>query len=139
MIEIYKSIWNSAGNSNTHAELSNVYHSHHADLVCIFEPVVTLGSISLAFWDSLDLSLTVVNNKGDLLRNMWIVHSPTCCSHYVISYYTTYYYSDFFWWCSFSFHYCLCGYYFQPTSKIMMWSFGYLFLYYCTLDGNWRP
>lgn len=85
MIKIYKSIRNSAGNSNTHTELSNVCHSQHADLVCIFEPVVTLGSISLAFWDSLDLSLTVVNNKGDLLRNMWIVHSPTRCSHYVIS------------------------------------------------------
>ena len=57
------------GNFDMRTELSNVCHSHHPNLVCISEPMVTFNSIPSIYWNSLDLSLLTANNRGDLLPN----------------------------------------------------------------------
>lgn len=79
--------WNirGTGNSDTRTELSNVCHSHHPDLVCISEPMVTFDSIPSAYWNSLGLSLLTINNRDDLLPNIWVLYSTDYCSPTVIS------------------------------------------------------
>nr|XP_028947429.1 uncharacterized protein LOC114820607 [Malus domestica] len=79
--------WNirGIGNSDTRTELSNVCHSHHPDLVCISEPMVTFDSIPSAYWNSLGLSLLTINNRDDLLPNIWVLYSTDYCSPTVIS------------------------------------------------------
>ncbi|KAM1584644.1 hypothetical protein EV2_039063 [Malus domestica] len=47
--------------------------------------MVTFDSIPSAYWNSLGLSLLIVNNKGDLMPNIWVLHSTSCCSPTVIS------------------------------------------------------
>ncbi|KAM1236916.1 hypothetical protein ACFX2G_038730 [Malus domestica] len=47
--------------------------------------MVTFDSIPSAYWNSLGLSLLIVNNKGDLMPNIWVLHSTSCCSPTIIS------------------------------------------------------
>ncbi|XP_068312485.1 uncharacterized protein [Pyrus communis] len=47
--------------------------------------MVTFDSIPFAYWNSLGLSLLAVNNRGDLMPNIWVLHSTSYCSPTVIS------------------------------------------------------
>ena len=79
--------WNirGVGNSDSRSELSSLCHQHHPDFVCIAEPMVSMASIPSSFWASLNLQLITVNDRGNLLPNIWLFCSMNITSSSVIS------------------------------------------------------
>ncbi|CAN6725530.1 unnamed protein product [Malus baccata var. baccata] len=79
--------WNICGISNSDIciELSNICHSYHPDLVCIFEPMFAFNSIPFACWNSFGPFVLIDNTRGGLLPNIWVLYSTDYCSPPVIS------------------------------------------------------
>lgn len=65
--------WNirGLGNLDSRLLLRNLCSFYKPDIVLIAEPFVALDYISLAFWNHLNLKPFIVNDRNNLLPNIW--------------------------------------------------------------------
>ncbi|XP_062028531.1 uncharacterized protein LOC133744441 [Rosa rugosa] len=71
--------WNLRGIANdpTQDVLKKFVRDHNPDVLCISEPFVSLDSLPLNFWSSLNLVIVGTNDRGSALPNLWVLCKPS--------------------------------------------------------------
>lgn len=69
--------WNARGvaNLDTRLVLKNLILSNKPDFIFLSEPMILLDHFPARFWSGLNLKVFAINNRGDLIPNLWCVCS----------------------------------------------------------------